>query len=371
MSRIATVLVSAVLICGAMLFTALTTPVFKSAPLGDFTFTFYPAANYALRGENIYFNAYPNPYTGREYPPYSPVWIVNHALPFAFLPLAQAEALRLYIELALLPLIVWVTARWAKLKQGGRIILLGVAPWFIVLLSAGQILIVLWAGVMLCYYGLKNARAAWVGIGIFFLLLKPHLFVLILIAVALYAWRGRILMRALVWTVGLSLLSSIIQPGWIGDVWALTVERLTHPRTADSVLLLPFYPWAQLLLLGASAAAFIIFFTRDKTASPTRWLWALLINVGLVAALHTFVYDWLLLLFPIALVLKTRSGVAATIVVYGYALVWAIGNLAMGLPLPSPAFIPAIVLVLLCIAGWSVTNGKPLRLTRHAFDTAE
>src|SRR5437868_14989738 len=98
----ATLLVTSGLVVVAILFVIVASPRLKGTPLGDFTFTFYPAANYVLRGENIYLNAYPNPYTGREYPPYSPIWIVYHALPFAYLPMDQAVALRLFLDLALL-----------------------------------------------------------------------------------------------------------------------------------------------------------------------------------------------------------------------------------------------------------------------------
>ena len=60
---------------------------FADTILGDFTVTFYRAAEYMLRGENVYFGKYPNPLNGRDYPPYSPIWVVYPSIPFTALPL--------------------------------------------------------------------------------------------------------------------------------------------------------------------------------------------------------------------------------------------------------------------------------------------
>jgi hypothetical protein len=111
--RIALLLTASLVLVTAIFAAAMWT--FADTILGDFTVTFYRAAEYMLRGENVYFGKYPNPLNGRDYPPYSPIWVVYPSIPFTALPLDVAEALRFLLDVALVPLLAYIATRWTRL----------------------------------------------------------------------------------------------------------------------------------------------------------------------------------------------------------------------------------------------------------------
>ncbi len=73
-SRAILFLLVAVTLAGVLF--ALTVPLFATWRLEDFAVTFYRAAQYFWRGENVYLSDYPHPFNGRQYPPYAPIWIL-------------------------------------------------------------------------------------------------------------------------------------------------------------------------------------------------------------------------------------------------------------------------------------------------------
>jgi len=322
----------------------LATFVFPHTLLGDFTVTFYRAANYVLQEQNVYRNAYPNPLDGRNYPPYSPIWIVYYAVPLALLPLHVAEALRFLLELALLPLLALTSAHWAGLKDSRLVILLAIAPWFFFLLLAGQFSVLVFTALLLSYAGIRRANFWMLGVGLWFLALKPHIVALILLAALFYAWRNRILFQALVVFGVLALVSSLAQPAWMGELFGLTVERLKHPDILDSVRLLPGYPYAQLGVLAIGAIFFVIYFARSAERAPSKWLWSVLVTISLLAGLHSMLYDWLNLMLPLAILMRQRWGVRLTIALYLYPLIWGAFLFSLEWHLLFPTVIPSVIL---------------------------
>lgn len=340
-----TVLACIVILAVATTFAA--TFVFARIPLNDFTVTFYHAGNYLLRGENVYVNSYLDPRSGREYPPYSPIWVVYPAVPLALFPLHFAEAIRFLLELALLPLMAVVSANWAELKNNWKTALLMVAPWFSILILAGQVSMFVFTGILLSFFGIRRASYFMIGVGLWLLLLKPHIVALILFAVVLYAWRSRILFKSLVVLFGLAIATSLAQPLWINDLAMLTMERLKNPRVLDSVLLLPGYPVAQLSLLAVVGTLFMLYFIRSSERAPSKWSWSVLVTVSLIAGLHTVPYDWLNLMLPLAMLMRQRWGVVLTIALYLYPLIWSAFLFGLDFHFISPTIIPSVILVAL------------------------
>jgi len=340
----------------------LSTLVFPHFLLGDFTVTFYRSANYALQGHNVYINSYPNPRDGREYPPYSPIWVVYHAVPLAGLSLHVAEALRFLLELVLVPFLALISARWAGLGNNCKIILLSIAPWFIMLVLAGQVSVLVYIGILLCYFGSRRADYLMIGVGLWLLLLKPHIGALVVLAVLLYAWRNRILIKSLAVLFGLAIVTSLAQPTWIGDLMLLAVKRLENPRILDSVLLLPGYPYAQLSLLFVSALLFALYFFYSRDRLPSKWLWSVLVTISLIAGLHTVPYDWLNLMLPLAILMRQRWGAALTIALYLYPLIWAAFLFLLDWHLLAPTIIPSVILGALFVSRYKQWAKA---LTRH------
>lgn len=322
----------------------LATVVFARMPLNDFTNTFYRAGNYMLRGENVYLNAYPDVRDGREYPPYSPLWVVFPAIPFALLPLHIAEALRFLLELAFLPLLAVITARWAGLHDSRKTLLLLIAPWFAILILAGQLSVFIYTGLVLCYVGMRRANGWMIGVGLALVLLKPHIVMLVVLAVLLYAWRNRVLLKSFGVLAALALVSWLVQPGWVNDLVSLTLARLRNPQVLQSVHLLPGYPYAQLTLILGGGLALVIYFLRTREPVPSKWLWSVLVAASLIAGLHTLPYDWLNLMLPLALLLRQRWGVWLTVGLYVYPLLWGVFLVGFDVNLVSPTVIPTVVL---------------------------
>jgi hypothetical protein len=94
-----------------------------------------------------------------------------------------------------------------------------------------------------------------------------------------------------------------------------------------------------------SAIGLVGYWARTREIQPTPWLWSLLVCVGLVGALHTFVYDWQLLMLPLAFLLRDRRAVLFVLAIYLYSISWALLLLADQIRLPTPAIIPPMVLL--------------------------
>lgn len=338
---------------------ALTVPLFASWQLADFSVTFYRAAQYMLRGENVYFNSYPHPSNGREYPPYAPIWILYAMVPFGALPLPVAEALRFWIDIGMLALLGYLSARWSRLHRFGASAMLLLAPWLLTELSTAQLTPFVFIGIFLSYWGVRRSNAVETAIGLWLMLSKFTIVSLVIFATVVFAWRKGILGRTLAILGVLIVLASLWSPTWILDVVKLYTERLATPRVGDSVLLLPGYPWSQLILLAFTSGSLIVYLWRSREIQPARGIWAVLTTVSLVGALHTFVYDWQLLMLPLALLLRERWGMWITLFLYLYALSWAIFYVGMQVFVPSVQIIPLIVLIAVLIRqfAWRPNRG--------------
>lgn len=338
---------------------------FSSAwELGDFTVTFYRTARYFLRGENVYINSYPHPFNGREYPPYAPIWSLLVFIPFGTWSLPEAEALRVMLDIAFLPFLAYLSVRWAGLRGIIPGVLLALAPWLLTQLNSGQLTPLVFLGIFLSYWGVRKPSAPMVGVGLWFLLAKPNIVSLVVLATLIFAWRSKILVRSLAILVCLVAIASVAEPLWWVDLLGLYVDRLAHPRLADSILLLPGYPWPQLVLLTAVAIFTIWYVWRFSLVRPGPWLWAVLTVASLVGAIHSFIYDWQLLMLPMALLLRTRWGTVLTLMVYMYSLLWVILPTNVDILIPSVVMIPALVMLATYIS-WIIAA----RATNHQLAT--
>ncbi len=314
--------------------------------LGDFRVTYYRVAQYMLRGENVYLNSYPHPYNGREYPPYVPIWSLYVYVPFGAWTLPVAEALRVVLDIIIIPLLAYLAFRWARLTQRSAIILLVLAPWLLTQVHSGQLSPLILLGAFLCYWGVRKPSVWMTAVGLWLLLVKFTLVTLVLLATFLFAWRKRILVQTIGLLLGLIVVSSLASPLWFIDLAFLYIDRLMHPRVSDSILLFPGYPWGQLGLLLLGVLFLIFYVRRHDLAQPSPWLWAMMLGTSLVGALHSFIYDWQLLMPLLALLLRSRWGGWFTVSIYAYALCWVFLVEDFKLPVPSLKIVPGLVLVL-------------------------
>jgi hypothetical protein len=277
-------------------------------------------------------------------------------VPFAALSLPYAEGLRVALDVVAMPLLAYLTARWVGARQVQVGILLILAPWLLLEVQTGQLTPFVFLGTLLCYWGVRKPSAPMTAVGLWLALAKFNLAALVLLATVYFAWRQKILWRTLTILAFLVAIFSLASPLWFVDVVRMYGERLATPRLADSVLLLPFYPWGQLALLAMGALFLIGYVQRFQLTQPTRWLWAVLAGTSLVGALHTFPYDWQLLMLPLAWLSRWRWGVVLALIAYAYPVLWAVGVLGLNLVFPSVAVVPGFVL--LAVLGAGVLKAK-------------
>jgi hypothetical protein len=346
--RIALLLTASLVLVTAIFVAAMWT--FADTILGDFTVTFYRAAEYMLRGENVYFGKYPNPLNGRDYPPYSPIWVVYPSIPFTALPLDVAEALRFLLDVALVPLLAYIATRWTRLGDVRYAALLVLAPWHFIMVFMGNYSALVFLGILLCYWGVHQANAWMIAVGIFFMMIKPHVVLLIILATVIYAWRNGLLVKMFSLLLGMALISSFAQPTWVFDVAKLLTERLARPRFADAVLLLPGYPWSQFSVLATGAVFLLVYLLQSQGRKPTVWLWCVLVCASLLGGLHSFPYDWLNLMLPLAWLLGNRRGAYLVGAFYLYVFAWLFCEFVLQVAMPPVTIIPSAVLVAVLVA---------------------
>lgn len=315
--------------------------MFSMWSLGDYQVSFYKSARYLLRGDNIYTSPYPHPFIGREYPPFNPIWAIHTIVPISVFPLNLAGSLRYFIDLLMIPFVIYLCARMVNLNTRWGILFVATAPWHYITLYSGQWTVLVFLGMLLCYYGIHRRNVPLVVIGVWLAMIKVNLALLIILATLWLAWRNGIFSRTVAWLVVLVTLSSLAQPLWLYDLLMLYYDRLQNPRLVDSLLLLPAYPWAQLILLAMGILFASWYLMRDRVSKPEPWFWALLITIGLVSALHTFTYDWLVLGLPMAWLLRDRvKRIWWLAMLYVYPLIWMMVLLARGLSIHFAFFTP-------------------------------
>lgn len=313
--------------------------------LGDFETTFYHSANYLLRGENVYQSPYPHPTNGQEYPPFNPIWIVYAVVPLSTFPLKIAEVMRFSIDLAAIPFLAYLSARWAGLKRRWVIVLIALAPWHFIVLYSGQWTVAAFLGTLLCYWGVRRRSSLVIAVGLWLVLMKFHIALLIILATLIFSWRNGTLARVVAILTSIILIFSLPQPTWVYDLLKLYIDRLQHPRLTDSVLLLPGYPWAQIVILTVGALFLIAYVWIFKEPKPEPWLWSLLIGLSLVGALHTFTYDWMMLMLPIAWLLRYRYAVFLIGALYVYPFIWAVLSPVREYTVPFAVTYPTVLLM--------------------------
>lgn len=318
-------------------------------PLGDFAATFYPAAKYFLRGENAYINDFTYVFDGTQHPPYNPIWILLAAVPFGGLSLQSADALRFLMDLGMISLSAYLCTRWVGIHDIARMVLLAIAPWFIIVLNSGQWSSLALVGMLLCFWGLKRDDVTMISAGVLLAAARPQITELVVLATLLLAWRQKILLRVIGLTMACVIVFSLAQPAWFFDLISLYVDRFVHPRPLDSILLLPGWPWLHLVVIGASAVGIALWAWRAQDPQPSTWLWASLAGVGLVSALHEFTYDWIILMMPLAWLLRERRAIVLVIALYLYTFAWALIPIGATFTLPSPIVLPFLIVSLVIL----------------------
>ncbi len=125
--------------------------------------------------------------------------------------------------------------------------------------------------------------------------------------------------------------------------------------------------FSGVLLMLAAGALFLIFYLwRSREPQPTLWLWAMLVTLSLVGALHTFLYDWMMLMLPLALLLRERGGLWFLLALYAYPFIWAVCALVFGIPVPPVTIVPAATLIALAL--WRSRLGAAARPAPAALD---
>jgi len=326
--------------------------MFAMGSLGDYQVSFYKSAQYLLHGDNIYTSPYPHPTLGREYPPFNPVWAIHTIIPISVFPLKQAVSLRYGIDLVMIPFVIYLCARMVHLNTHWVFIFVVAAPWHFITLYSGQWTTLVFLGMLLCYYGVHRRHAPLVAIGIWLAMIKVNLTLPIILVTLWLVWRNEMFSKTIKWLVVLVTIFSLAQPLWFYDLLMLYYNRLQTPRLADSVLLLPGYPWSQLILLVSGIVFASWYLARTHMLKPEPWFWALLIALGLVSALHTFTYDWLILALPIIWLLHDNvRRIWWLALLYVYPFIWMMVLRALGVSIHSAFFTPGEFMMLVV---WSI-----------------
>ncbi len=355
---IALILIISLLTVGAFLLFPLNGQLLPYWRYGDFGETFYPAARYLLRGENAYINDFTYTLDGTQHPPYNPIWILLAAVPLGTLPLESALGLRFLLDLAAVLACAHLCARWVGIRDIPRTILLAVAPWLVVVFNSGQWSCLAIIGMLLCYWGLKRDDGVMISVGILLAAARPQITELVVLATVLLAWRRGSLSRIVVLTLMCVVVFSLAQPSWLIDLLRLYIDRMIHPRPLDSVLLLPGWPILQIVVIVASAIGIALWVWRAPDPQPTTWLWAVLAGVGLISALHEFTYDWIILMIPLAWLLRDRRAIVLVITLYLYTFVWVFAQFGEKAILPSPVILPSLSLGLVIV--WRFLPALPI-----------
>jgi hypothetical protein len=355
---IALILIIALLLLGAFLLFPLTNQLLPYWRFGDFGATFYPAARYLLRGENAYINDFTYTLDGTQHPPYNPIWILLAAVPLGTLPLESALGLRFLLDLAAVLVCAHLCARWVGIRDIPRTILLAVAPWLVVVFYSGQWSSLAIIGMLLCYWGLKHDDVAMISVGILLAAARPQITELVILATVLLAWRRGSLLKIVVLTLTCVVVFSLVQPSWLVDLFRLYIDRMIHPRPLDSILLLPGWPILQIVVIVASAIGIVLWVWRAPDPQPTTHLWAVLAGVGLISALHEFTYDWIILMMPLAWLLRDKRVIVLVIALYSYIFVWAFAKIGTTFVLPSPVILPSLTLGLVIV--WPFLSALPI-----------
>lgn len=321
---------------GMACLTALLASVFRGWPPLDSLcpdiLCYWSAGQAFVNGQNPYDpivqTAYQAPYLrpgdDGEPPPYLsafvyPPWLGFLCLPLALLDFAGAKA----VWLALSSQLLLATALWLRPQAGPRWLPFAVVPFFLfswVAALIGQIVLVLlfvlagaWRLLARRWDFSAGALLAW-------LTIKPHLALLLLPAIGLWAarhGRPRILAGMAGAGVLLVLASFIVQPTWptewlgalqrfemptertpgIGATWLLVLRALQLPAEVR---------WPLYLAVAVPVMALLVWRAWDRSSGLAEVL-----SLGVLAAFfvapYSQPYDYCLLLVPLFLLLGSRQ----------------------------------------------------------------
>ena len=312
--------------------------------LGDFSQTFYQAGLYLLRGENVYTSPYPRSYsTVVEFPPFNPIGILYLAAPLSVYPNILASSLRFLIELLLVSWLIFLCLRESQIHNFRNWLILLMAPWHWIGFLSGQWSSFVVLGYLAMYLGLRRLSPALTAVGLWLALGKPNISTLMVFITLVLAWRLGIFWQTNLRLLMLVAVTSLGQPSWPIDLAQLWLARLVNPtQELYFALVLPGHPWTQLTLLVFGAIFLMMLVFTQQIRKPTLWLWAVATCLSLASALHTFIYDWLVLVLPLAWLLSRPKGWLAVVGLFLYPLIYIIGPFSE-IRWLSPALIPIVL----------------------------
>ena len=290
------------------------------------------------------------------YPPHDAIAF----LPFALLPFPYAAAAWIVAQLVAVSLALWLLASRVLPRVGRGLFLavgLGFQPLWLLAVGANVsgFLFALVAG---AFIAVIERRLFLAGALLGLLVVKPHPFVFLALALALRAtWpeRRRLALGAFATAGPLVGVTVALRPGWYAEWLGSAVGLAASPRsnatvwTVDRVAGLP--SWSGPAVAALVIGAFAIWFARVRP--PLATTFAAAIPVSLAVAPYGWSYDQLQLLVPIAVALAATSALgrralialAATVVPWSlYALAFRRGGEELSVMTPLLVF--ALVLIL-------------------------
>ncbi|MBL8794026.1 MAG: DUF2029 domain-containing protein, partial [Planctomycetia bacterium] len=262
-----------------------------------------------------------------------PHWLGFLCVPFAALDFTGAKAVWLAVSVQLLLIIAF----WLRPATGPRWLPFVVVPFFLFSWTAaliGQVVLVVLFMLTAAWRLLDDRRDLAGGALLAWLTIKPHLALLLLPAVALWALRhGR--PRILIGMMGagalLVLASFIVQPTWPAD-WLGALKRFEMPteRTpgigATWMLVLrarqlpPEVRWPLYLAVAVPVAVLLVWRAWDRSSGLAEVL-----SLGVLAAFfvgpYSQPYDYCLLVVPLFLLLGNQQASVWGAVVIGIFLI--------------------------------------------------
>lgn len=251
--------------------------------------------------------------------PYLP-WLALGALFLGLLPIDAAMVLWLQINLVLLFAAVWLlTDGWEKLPR--QVVFPAVFLYIPVLgtLAVGQYDLPILLGASMLIYGLRKDQTLLTAAGLWLVIIKPHLGLLLFIAAVVYLLfkntrQAKNTLRTAIYTgVVLALLSFFADPAWIIKYpqSLLTYSGQKHITTCSECASLPMlayraFNWAPSLSQAAWVAipvlmicAIIFIWYRKTILQNPQLLIGFMVITTLLASPYVYNYDFVLLLVPV------------------------------------------------------------------------
>lgn len=300
-------------------------------------------------------------FTEAVYPPHNAFAF----LPLAALPLSYAAALWLVAQLVAVAVVAIALARRIS-DRAGRSVFLGIVAGFqpLWLLGVGgNVTGFLFAALGGAYLAALDRRLVRCGALLGLLVVKPHPFVFVAVAVLTSAQRSQwraLALGALATAGPLVAVTLLLRPSWYAEWLSAALSLQAAPGSNATVWTIGRLVGVELPLLGGvvALAAVVTFGVWSRRARPSLALAiAVAIPVSLAVAPHGWSYDQLQLLIPLAVLIErigpgspARRAARAALAIGASALPWLLYVIAFRrggeeLSVITPLVVLALLLV--------------------------